>query len=256
VESELFGYKRGAFTGASTDKKGLTEEAKGGTLFLNEIADLPLIIQAKLLGAIEEKQITRLGDTKPRKVDFRVIVASNKDLEKEAQAGNFREDLYYRLSVIKLVLPPLRKRKGDIPLLVDHFLKKHSGKEVEDHASLHSKILKIFEGYHWPGNVRELENELIKLISLKREENGNGNGLKNLPDKFFSSEDFSEDDPPEIGGSLYDQVAQYEKKLILKALKENNWVITKTARSLNIPEATLHFKMKKLNISRTNSSTS
>jgi len=242
VESELFGYKRGAFTGASTDKKGLTEEAKGGTLFLNEIADLPLIIQAKLLGAIEEKQITRLGDTKPRKVDFRVIVASNKDLEKEVQAGNFREDLYYRLSVIKLVLPPLRKRKGDIPLLVDHFLKKHSGKEVEDHASLHSKILKIFEGYNWPGNVRELENEIIKWISLKKE----GNGLTNLSHKFFSMDEFPQ--KLEEGWSLYDHVGRYEKKLILKALEESGGAKVKAAKILNIPLTTLLSKMERYNL--------
>jgi transcriptional regulator with PAS, ATPase and Fis domain len=165
VESELFGYKRGAFTGASSDKKGLMEEADGGTLFLNEIAELPITIQAKLLESIEYKQITRLGDTKSRQIDFRVIVASNQDLEKEVKSGNFREDLYYRLNVIKLVLPPLRERKGDLPLLVDHFLKKHFSDEKKEHLDFHP-ILKLFEEYHWPGNVREMENEFRKYTSI------------------------------------------------------------------------------------------
>ena len=253
VESELFGYKKGAFTGASSDKKGLIEEAEGGTLFLNEIVDLPILIQAKLLGAIEYKHITRLGDTKPRKVEFRIIVASNQDLEKEVESGNFRKDLYYRLSIFKLVLPPLRERKNDIPQLVDHFLKKHFGDDEKNLLTTHPRILKIFEGHHWPGNVRELENEIVKFISLKMGENGNG--LTNLQDKFFSSEDFDEDNSPE-SVTLNESVNEYERNVILKALKENNWVIIKTARMLNIPETTLHFKIKKLNISRTPPSTS
>ncbi len=244
VESELFGYKKGAFTGATTDKKGLLEEAEGGTLFLNEVVDVPSTTQAKLLSAIEEKQLTRLGETKSRRVDFRVIAASNKDLDKEVKAENFREDLYYRLSVIKLVLPPLRERKGDIPLLVDHFLKKHFGEKAD--LSVHSRILKIFEDYDWPGNVRELENEIIKLISLKREENGNG--FKHLPDKFFSSDESSQSDPPEGDSSLYDQVTQYEKKLILKALEENDWIKTKAAKALKMPAMTLSNKIKKYHI--------
>ncbi|MGB8657085.1 MAG: sigma 54-interacting transcriptional regulator [Candidatus Zixiibacteriota bacterium] len=246
VESELFGYKKGAFTGASTDKKGLIEEAEGGTLFLNEVADLPLLIQAKLLGAIEDKQITRLGDTKPRQVDFRIIAASNKDLQEQVRSGNFREDLYYRLSVIKLVLPPLRDRKGDIPVLLNHFLRKHFGDDGNELSSIHPQILKILEGYHWPGNVRELQNEIIKLVTLKGGENGDGSA--NLPDKFLCSPDFSEEDPPTEVSSLYDQVTQYEKELILKALEENDWIKVKAAKALKMPAMTLNNKIKKYHI--------
>ncbi len=241
VESELFGYKKGAFTGANTDKKGLVEAAEGGTLFLNEIADLPLLTQAKLLGAIEDKQITRLGDTKPRQVDFRIIAASNKDLQEQVKSGNFREDLYYRLSVIKLVLPPLRDRKGDIPVLLDHFLRKHFGDDGNELSSIHPQILKIFESYHWPGNVRELQNEIIKLITLNGEECRDGSA--NLPDKFLSSPYISE-----TVGSLYDQVTQFEKNLILKALEENNWIKIKAARTLKMPAMTLNNKIKKYQI--------
>jgi transcriptional regulator with PAS, ATPase and Fis domain len=245
VESELFGYKKGAFTGASTDKKGLIEEAEGGTLFLNEIVDLPLLIQAKLLGTIEDKHITRLGDTKPRKVEFRIIVASNQDLEKEVKSGNFRADLYFRLSIFKLVLPPLRERKNDIPLLVDHFLKKHFGEDEKNLLTSHPQILKIFENYRWPGNVRELENEIVKFISLKMDKNGNE--LENFPDKFFPGEDISIDDPSE-SSSLYDRVAEYEKKLILKALEENNWIKAKAAKALKMPAMTLNNKIRKYHI--------
>lgn len=248
VESELFGYKKGAFTGASADKKGWIEEAEGGTIFFNEIADLPLLIQAKLLGAIEEKQITRLGDTKPRQVDFRVIAASNKDLGKEVKSGNFRADLYYRLSIIKLTLPPLRERKGDVPLLVAHFLKKHFGDEAKELLSIHPQVLKIFEGYEWAGNVRELENEIVRLFSLKREENGDE--LKNLPDNFFSPGVFSDHHPPGTDHSLYDQIAQYEKDLILKKLEENEWIKEKTAKALKVPVTTLKNKIKMYGINR------
>jgi DNA-binding NtrC family response regulator len=246
VESELFGYRKGAFTGAIADKKGLVEEAEGGTLFLNEIADLPLLTQAKLLGAIEDKQLTRVGDTKPRKVEFRVIAASNRDLQKQVKAGNFREDLYFRLSVIKLMLPPLRERIGDIPLLVGHFLKKHFGDDGNELSGIQPRILKIFESYPWPGNVRELQNEIIKLITLNGGECGDGSAK--LPDKFFSSEmNLSEN-----GSALCGLVAEYEKKLILKTLEENNWVKERTAKALKIPVTTLKNKIKLHRIDRPN----
>ncbi len=225
VESELFGYKKGAFTGANTDKKGLVEAAAGGTLFLNEIADLPLLTQAKLLGAIEDKQFTQVGDTKPRRVDFRVIAASNKNLEKQVKLGNFREDLYYRLSVIKLVLLPLRERKDDIPLLVDHFLKKHFGGEEIDYSTIHSSVLKLFNGYHWPGNVRELENEFRRYGSVP----GLIEGL-NQWDKA-------------INNTTDGKLIEMEKAEILYAMKTSNDKI-EAAKLLGISLATLYRKIK------------
>jgi len=145
-----------------------------------------------------------------------------------------------------LVLPPLRDRKGDIPVLLDHFLKKHFGDDGNELSSIHPQILKIFEDYHWPGNVRELQNEIIKLITLNGEECRDGSA--NLPDKFLSSPDISEEDPSVTVGSLYDQVTQFEKNLILKALEENNWIKIKAARVLKMPAMTLNNKIKKYQI--------
>ncbi|MGB2990549.1 MAG: sigma 54-interacting transcriptional regulator, partial [Candidatus Zixiibacteriota bacterium] len=160
LESELFGYKRGAFSGADKDKKGFFEEADGGTILLNEIGDLPLRLQAKILDVVEDKEITRLGEVKPRKVDFRVIAATSKDLSEEVGKGDFREDLYHRLNVVSLRLPPLRERKSDIPLLIRHFLANSSIKiDWED------LDFQPYLDYHWPGNVRELENEFRRHSS-------------------------------------------------------------------------------------------
>ncbi len=225
VESELFGYKKGAFTGANTDKKGLVEAAAGGTLFLNEIADLPLLTQAKLLGAIEDKQFTQVGDTKPKRVDFRVIAASNQNLEKQVKLGNFREDLYYRLSVIKLVLLPLRDRKDDIPLLVDHFLKKHFEGEEIDCSVIHSKVLNLFNGYHWPGNVRELENEFRRYGSVP--------GLIEGLNQWDKAANITTD------GKLIEM----EKAEILDAIKTSDDKV-EAARLLGISLATLYRKIK------------
>jgi transcriptional regulator with PAS, ATPase and Fis domain len=161
LESELFGYKKGAFSGADRDKKGLLEEADGGTILLNEIGDLPLRLQAKILDVIEDREMTRLGEVRPHKVDFRVIAATNKSLSQEVEKGAFRQDLYHRLNVVILRLPPLREREGDIPLLIEHFLaKKDLPLNIEQLDIEH--LLK----YHWPGNIRELENEFRRYASV------------------------------------------------------------------------------------------
>ncbi len=247
-ESELFGYKKGAFTGASSNKKGLLDEAAGGTLYLDEVAEVPPPIQVKLLRAIEEKEITRLGEVKPQKVDFRVIAATNRNLEKLVEEKRFRSDLYYRLSVIKFNLPLLKERREDIPLLVEHFIKKYSPNgqaqvgRVPEISGFDPKIMKLFLNYDWPGNVRELENDLKSLLVFV----GNEGKipfelLSHCQDKFNNGKSTNHT-------SLLSQLAEYEKEQIKIALAKSNWIKTKAARFLNIDEALLRYKIKKYNI--------
>jgi transcriptional regulator with PAS, ATPase and Fis domain len=253
-ESELFGHKKGAFTGAVADKKGLLHEADGGTLYLDEIAEVPLLTQVKLLRAIEEKEIMRIGELKPRKVDFRVIAATNRDLDQMVQEGKFRNDLFYRLDVMRFKLPPLRKRPQDIPLLVEHFLRKHSlnGMKTDSAAddalspseipTLDPKILELFLDYDWPGNVRQLENEVKKLLIASRgEETIRFDHLDNNLEKFKNGKT----DSPPGPSSLPQQQEEYEREQIEKALAETNGVKTQAARLLGITEAVLRYKMKK-----------
>jgi two-component system response regulator PilR (NtrC family) len=246
LESELFGYKKGAFTGADRDKPGLFEEADSGTFFLDEIADMPMTIQAKILRVLENQEITRLGDTKPRKVDVRVISATNKDLKLEMQEKRFRSDLYYRLCALNFKIPPLRDRNEDIPLLVDHFLDGSS-------CQISPDTMKYLIDYEWPGNVRELENEVKKLVLLA---NNEGMIAPSLLSSRILGEDQAhfEDNPDEAamfskeGFSLYEYLAEYEKRFIIKALKEQRGIKKRAADSLNIPESTLRLKLKQYNI--------
>ena len=249
LESELFGYVKGAFTGADRDKSGLFEEADGGTFFLDEIADMPLSVQAKILRVLESKELVRLGDSIPRKVDVRVISATNKDLKQEMDARTFRQDLYFRLSAFSFKLPALRERKGDIPLLVRHFLK-GTGKEVV------SEVYKAFEEYSWPGNIRELENEIKRMVLLSGNNNlikesilseqisNVGKVSKKVASTNINTDNISFDDQY----SLYDFLAEHEKTFIIKALKEKNGVKKHAATLLKIPESTLRLKIKQYNI--------
>lgn len=246
LESELFGYRRGAFTGADRDKSGLFEEADGGTFFLDEIADMPQAIQAKLLRLLENQEITRLGDTKPRKVDVRVLSATNKDLKIEMEERRFRSDLYYRLCALNFRIPALRERKEDIPLLVHHFL-------TDSGCRISAEAMKYLIAYDWPGNVRELENEVKKLVLLA------GDSGVILP-PLLSSRIVGKDpetvemEPDEQayrspdGFSLYDYLGEYEKRFIVKALREHGGVKKRAAESLRIPESTLRLKLKQYNI--------
>ncbi len=250
LESELFGYKRGAFTGADRDKAGLLEEADGGTFFLDEIADMPLSIQAKVLRVLENKEIVRLGETTPRTIDVRIVSATNKDLKVQMKLGLFRQDLYYRLSAMTFVLPPLRERREDILLLVSHFLEK-SGKTISPEA------LKLLLDYDWPGNIRELDNEVKRLVLLA--------GHNATIDKKIVSESISGDKTSANGSavhsvsnshdvsfgakySLYDYLDEHEKHFILQALKEKHGIKKHAAALLNIPESTLRLKMKQYDI--------
>ncbi|HWR84228.1 MAG TPA: sigma-54 dependent transcriptional regulator, partial [Candidatus Deferrimicrobium sp.] len=246
LESELFGYKRGAFTGADRDKPGLFEEADGGTFFLDEIADMPQSIQAKLLRLLEGQEIVRLGDTIPRKVDVRIISATNKNLKTQMESGLFRQDLFYRLTPLTFRLSALRERREDIPLLVAHFLE-GTGKSVSP------EVMKLMVSYDWPGNVRELENEVKKLVLLASDKTVIGPGaLSGRISSFAGCESClglagaDSGDHPSFTDrhSMYDYLATLEKHFIVKALQEKHGVKKHAAALLNIPESTLRLKMK------------
>ncbi|MGB8657469.1 MAG: sigma 54-interacting transcriptional regulator [Candidatus Zixiibacteriota bacterium] len=253
-ESELFGHRKGSFTGAVADKRGLLDEAVGGTLYLDEIGEVPLPIQVKLLRAIEEKEIVRIGEVKPRKVDFRVIAATNRDLDELVREGKFRSDLFYRLNAIRLKLPALREKKDDIPLLVEHFLKKHwvdltsqlgPGREQQQPLtvpSLDPRIMELFMNFDWPGNVRQLENEVKKLLLVS-------NGEPEISFALLArSFERLTNGKTNHGASLAEQLAELEKQGIEKALAQANGVKTKAAQLLGMDEAKLRFRIKKHNI--------
>src|SRR5207302_1708793 len=169
LESELFGHAKGAFTGAVASKRGLFEEAQGGTLFLDEIGDVAAKMQAQLLRVLQEGEIRRVGATEAIKVDVRVVAATNRELEDEVKAGRFREDLYFRINVVTIRLPPLRERPSDIPLLVDHFLAKYAARERRNDAGVATAAMVLLQRYAWPGNVRELENVIERALALSKD---------------------------------------------------------------------------------------
>jgi len=241
LENELFGHKKGAYTGASQDKNGLIEEADGGTLYLDEIAEINSATQIKLLRVLEEKELTRLGETKPRKVDIRVISATSLNIKEQIEKGRFRNDLFFRLNTIQVKLPPLRERKEDIPLLVSHFIKIHAANGEGTLPQPSPAIMELLTNYDWPGNIRELENEVKRLVAIKDGESVVAADM--LTEKFGAKEEQSFKDL-----SLYERVAAWERQFILKALVENNWVKKAAAASLRIPESSLRFKIKQLKI--------
>ncbi|MEJ2633912.1 MAG: sigma-54 dependent transcriptional regulator [Calditrichia bacterium] len=238
MESELFGHVKGAYTGALKDRKGKFELADGGTIFLDEIGDLKEDVQAKLLRVLQEQEFERLGESVPVKVDVRVIAATNKNLIDMMKTGEFREDLYYRLSVVPITIPPLRDRTEDIPYLIDFFIGKHGGGRKID---VDSDVYKTLAAYPWPGNVRELENAIERAIVLSP---GDRIAVENLPPHIVSTErsdQFSRGD-----GIL--SLDDAERKAILAALAETGGNQTKAARLLKIPRHVLLYRMKKLDI--------
>jgi two-component system, NtrC family, response regulator PilR len=242
IESELFGYRRGAFTGALRDKKGRFEIADGGTIFLDEIGDLSPHLQVKLLRAIEEKRISPLGGSEETKVDIRVIAATNKKIEEEVLNGNFREDLFYRLNVIKISLPPLRERKGDIPLLASHFINKYSKEMKSDIHDISCGALSILESYQFPGNVRELENIIVRCMALENADVILPETLLNLVDgKDLVALD-TDNYPKVCLDSLLNHV---ERQLIYNALKASNGNKTEAARNLGISLRSLRYRLSK-----------
>ncbi len=243
LESELFGHRRGAFTGADRDKPGLFEEADEGTFFLDEVTEIPLSVQAKLLRVLEEKEVVRLGETRPRKVNVRLISAGNRDLKALTERGQFRQDLYYRLSAFTLRLPSLRERKEDIPLLLEHFAVKYAGRGKLRFAP---GALELLTRYDWPGNVRELENEIRKL-TVTAGESGQV-PVELLSSKFFGIEGKTGSNGQNGHFSLYDFLAESEKQHILRALAKTGWVKKRAAEFLKIPESSLRLKLKEYGI--------
>ena len=237
LENELFGHKKGAYTGASQDKKGLLEEADGGTLYLDEVADINPATQVKLLRVLEEKELTRLGDTKPRKVDIRVISATNLNIKEQIEKSLFRKDLFFRLNTIHVRLPALRERREDIPLLVNHFIEIHAPRQEGEFPQPSPAITELLANYDWPGNIRELENEVKRMVAIK-----NGEAIVAadiLAEKLGMEEEEGTQDL-----SLYERVAGWERQFILKALVESKWVKKAAAGALRIPESSLRFKIK------------
>lgn len=239
LESELFGYRKGAFTGATSDKKGLITMADQGTLFLDEIGDMPLGLQAKVLKVLETGEVHPLGDTKALFVDVRLIAATNKDLEEQIRKGLFREDLYYRLNVIEVKIPPLRERKEDINVLAQHFIKKYSKENNKSVSGVTDEARAALNNYSWPGNIRELRNVIERAVVLS----GEGMiGIEELPDKIKTRESSTG------MHTLKDRLDYYEEKIIKEALQANDWRKEETALHLGVDLATLYRKIKKLGI--------
>ncbi len=253
LESELFGYEKGAFTGAMKTRIGRFELAHGGTIFLDEIGDMSPALQVKILRILQEHEFERLGGIKSIKVDIRVIAATHRDLEQAVKKGTFREDLYYRLNVIPLVIPPLRARKYDIPLLAHHFIEKFNVEKKRSIKGISPEAMNCFTQYNWPGNVRELENLIERLVILK--ETGTIE-REDLPEKIFGNASsgglLTAPEIPEDGISLTTAVSEFEKELIIRALKKSNWVKNRAAKLLQLKRTTLVEKMKKINLSRDN----
>jgi DNA-binding NtrC family response regulator len=238
LESELFGYKKGAFTGAVSDKTGLIQLADGGTLFLDEIGDMPPPLQAKLLKVLETGETLPLGDTKPKHSDIRLVSATNQDLEKKVKEGTFREDLYYRLNVFEIRIPPLRERKDDIPLLADFFVKKYSKENKKHIAEISVAAMAALKNYLWPGNVRELSNVIERAVVLAT---GEVLDVMHLTEKLRAP-------LGERPSSLRMAVNDYERQIILRVYDEHKHNKEAAASALGIDVATLYRKMKKLGI--------
>jgi DNA-binding NtrC family response regulator len=238
IESELFGYRRGAFTGANRDKVGYFEAANGGTLFLDELSTLPLHVQSSLLRVLEERKVTPVGDTHPRPIDVRVIGASNRNLQKMVEDGEFREDLLFRLNVVTITLPPLRSRKEDIPLLVHHFVDKYTRQMNKRITGITNGVMRALLNYPWRGNVRELENVIERAVIFAE---GREITLEDLP---FATEGITD----EVSEDLKDALAQFERQHILYSLRRHNYDKTETARQLGIGVSSLYRKLDELQI--------
>jgi two-component system response regulator PilR (NtrC family) len=249
LESELFGHMKGSFTGAVVNKEGLFEIANDGSIFLDEIGETSLSIQVKLLRVLQEKEFRRVGGTKDVKVDVRIIAATNKELEKLVAEGKFREDLYYRLDVIPITLPPLRDRPEDIPLLVDSFLRQFNQSLNKNIEGIDPEALRILMGHEWRGNVRELENVVERAVAL-------------ASGPILSPADLSEGllkqaqtipiptSIPEEGLNLEDLIGKIEKELLLKALQETHWVKKEAAKLLHLNFRSFRYRLDKYGIKR------
>lgn len=245
LESELFGYEKGAFTGATASKPGKFEAAHNGTIFLDEIGEVPLSLQAKLLHIVQEKSFIRLGSNQVKQVDVRIISATNRNLKKMVEEGTFREDLYYRLNIVDIQIPPLRERKDDIPLLVEEFLEKHRNK-MNKNFQVSPQLLKILVDYDWPGNVRELENAVERAIVLC---DGENLSIQDFPSRI---QGFSQTNTVtsaslsfDKGKTLPEKLEEIERQIILHVIEEHHGQISSAARELGISRQRLFYKMNK-----------
>ncbi len=245
LESELFGHKKGAFTDANSDKRGLFEEATNGTLFLDEIAELPLSLQVKLLRALQEETIRRLGETKDIQIDVRIVAATNRDLTAETDAGRFRKDLFFRLNVLTLAIPPLRARKEDLQLLIDHFVERNNTRLGTQIRGLSAEARKLLMDYVWPGNVRELENTIERAMVLAETDLIQAT---DLTDRIREASDPVKVQLASGELSIKKTVANVEEILIRRALKKTGGNRTKAAEVLEISHRALLYKIKDYNI--------
>ncbi len=249
LESELFGHEKGAFTGAYKHRTGRFEMANGGTFFLDEIGEMSPSLQVKLLRVLQEQKFEKVGGTKTIHVDVRIIAATNKNLTVSINNGKFREDLYYRLNVIPIKVPPLKQRKSDIPLLIDYFMQKFKSEKRNVLTGFSNEALEDMMEFDWPGNVRELENVIKRLTILCDHEIVQVSDLPEHIERKTRSIDLDEEeDVLDKDLNLNDAVKDYEKRLILDALEKSNWVKTKAAKMLNINRTTLVEKIKKQNL--------
>jgi len=241
LESQLFGYVKGAFTGATNSQDGLFQRARGGVIFLDEIGEMPFSLQPKLLRVIEGKEVLSVGSVGPTRVDVRIIASTNRDLEKEVQEGRFREDLFYRLNVIRIHVPPLRERREDIPLLVEHLLRRHNAEMKKSYKGVDNSAMKILMGLPWKGNIRELDNVLERAMIL-----GNGEWVttEHLPDGELEDHANSH----AIGHNLREAQKAYERVHIENVLRETEGDRTRTAQLLGLSRSSLYRKMEKLGI--------
>ncbi|MDH3575172.1 MAG: sigma 54-interacting transcriptional regulator [Desulfobacteraceae bacterium] len=245
LESELFGYKAGAFTDAKRDKPGRFAQAKNGTLFLDEIGDISPMLQMRLLRVLQEKVYEPLGSTKSETADVRIVAATNKNLEALVQQGLFRDDLYYRINIVTLFLPPLRARKDDIPLLVEHFLRRFNSLRGKEIQGLSPKAMNILMSYDFPGNIRELEN-IVEYATVVCK--NHWVGKEHLPETLYQKIDLRKIATPEATPESDPSLKAVEKDMIYKMLKKNNWNRKLTAAQMGIHPSTLWRKMKRLNI--------
>jgi DNA-binding NtrC family response regulator len=250
LESELFGHEKGAFTGAIRNRVGRFELAQGGTIFLDEIGDMSPALQVKVLRVIQERQFERIGGVKTINADVRIITATNQNLEKAVQEKKFREDLFYRINVIPVHLPPLRERGADIPIMANHFLQKFNKLKNKNVATITPEAMDRFLAYPWPGNVRELENLIEMLVVMKEE---GTIGIDDLPPKILNAQQGEEEplvniEMPEEGVSFNDIVSQFERELLVKALKKSGGIKNRAAKYLNLNRTTLVEKLKRFNM--------
>jgi transcriptional regulator with PAS, ATPase and Fis domain len=237
LETELFGHERGAFTGAQYRRKGRLEMADGGTLFLDEVGSISLKTQVDLLRVLESREFTRVGGSKPIKVDFRVICATNEDLEQAVAEGRFREDFFYRINVFLIEAPPLRVRRSDIPLLAKHFLERFARQMDKKIAQISPEAMAVLEAYDWPGNVRELSNAIERAMVV-------GKGRSIQPD------DLPLRGGPRVPPDEADSLAEVERRHIASVLEKNDWNITRAAEALRVDRVTVYNKIKKYGLKR------